>query len=63
MDLYFFPHEKRGRIAMDEIRILPFFKGTLIHDHWKPYFIYQCIHAFYNAHHLRELQRAYEQDN
>jgi transposase len=60
---YFFPHKKRGSIAMDEIGILPFFEGTLIHDHWKPYFIYQCIHALCNAHHLRELERAYEQDN
>jgi len=60
---YFLPHEKRGSIAMNDIGILPFFKGTLCHDHWKPYFIYQCIHSLCNAHHLRELQRAFEQDN
>ncbi len=60
---YFFPHEKRGRIAMDTIGILPQFKGTVCHDHWKPYFIYHCLHALCNAHHLRELQRAFEQDH
>jgi transposase len=59
---YFFPHERRGSIAMDDIGILPVFKGTLCHDHWKPYFIYKCIHSLCNAHHLRELQRAFEQD-
>jgi transposase len=54
---YFFPHEKRGNKAMDEIGILPKFRGVLIHDHWKPYYIYQsCQHALCNAHHLRELQ-------
>lgn len=53
---YFFPHEKRGAEAMDEIGILPKFKGTLIHDHWKPYYIYLCLHALCNAHHIRELQ-------
>ena len=59
---YFYPHSKRGSIAMNDMEILPYFKGTLCHDHWKPYFIYQCSHALCNAHHLRELQRVIEQD-
>jgi len=42
--------------------ILPFFLGILCHDHWMPYFKYLCTHALCNAHHLRELIRAYEQD-
>ena len=41
---------------MNEIDIIPKFKGTLIHDHWKPYYIYHCLHALCNAHHIRELQ-------
>ncbi len=57
-----FPHKKRGKIAMDEIDILPHFKGILCHDHWKPYFQYDCTHALCNAHHLRELQLAIDID-
>ena len=56
-------HEKRGTIAMNDMGILPLFKGILCHDHWKPYFTYDCTHALCNAHHLRELTRAYEQDS
>ena len=60
---YYFPHSKRGSAAMDEAGILPNYKGVAVHDHWEPYNSYEgCSHAFCNAHHLRELIRAYEQD-
>ena len=59
---YFYPHQKRGGAALDEIGILPNYQGILCHDHWKPYFNYGKIHVLCNAHHLRELTRAWEQD-
>ncbi len=34
---WFYPHAKRGAKALDEIDILPRFKGVLCHDHLKPY--------------------------
>jgi transposase len=59
---FFYPHQKRGGEALDEMGILPRFGGILCHDHWKPYYQYDCTHALCNAHHLRELERAWEQD-
>lgn len=58
----FAPHEKRGQEAMNAMNILPHFRGTLVHDHWKPYYRYPCTHALCNAHHLRELTHAHEED-
>ena len=54
--------EKRGKDAMDAMGVLPRFRGILCHDHWKPYYRYDCDHALCNAHHIRELTRAWEQD-
>ena len=59
---HFFPHARRGTVAMNEINLLPHYGGILCHDHWKPYYKYDCTHSLCNAHHLRELNRAWEQD-
>ena len=46
--LHYFPHPKCGAEALDAF-------GLPVHDHWSAYARYQCLHAFCNAHHLREL--------
>jgi transposase len=59
---YYHPHARRGCEAFNEIGILPVYNGIICHDHWKPYYKYGGSHSLCNAHHLRELERAREQD-
>jgi transposase len=48
--------ERRGKAALDEIGILPQFKGTLVRDGFSSYQWYgQCRHSLCNAHLLRDL--------
>jgi len=57
-------HKKRGKEAMDDMGILPNFRGTAIHDHWKSYLHYAlCAHAECNQHILRSLLYLYEDLN
>ena len=49
-------HKKRGREAIEEIAIIPRYTGTLVHDCWASYFVYdQCRHQLCGSHLLREL--------
>lgn len=59
---HYYPHGKRGTLAMNEIGILPRFKGVFCHDHWTPYYRFETLHSLCNAHHLRGLRYAWEQD-
>ena len=60
---WFYPHHKRGNDAMNAMEVLPDCSGIPCRDHWKPYFKYNCSHALCNAHHPRELERSWEQDD
>jgi transposase len=54
-------HARRGKLATDEIGILPEFAGRAVHDGLTSYPQYGCAHALCNAHHLRELTFVEEQ--
>jgi transposase len=55
-------HIRRGTEAMEEIGILPAFRGTAVHDRWEPYWGYdQCRHGLCGAHLLRDLRFVWEQ--
>lgn len=49
-------HPKRGKDALDDLGVLPFFGGVLVSDGWKSYWSYPAIdHAVCCAHLLRDL--------
>ncbi len=52
---FYYPHERRGRSAMNEIGILPVFEGIACHDAFSSYLKYTCRHVLCNAHLLRDL--------
>ena len=54
---------KRGKAGIDVSGVLQRYRGTMVHNHWKPYFQYKdARHALCNAHHLRDLTYLAEQE-
>ena len=57
LDTHYHLDARRGRPGMERAGILEFFRGTLVHDCWAPYFSWrECLPALCNAHLLRELR-------
>ncbi|MFC3804402.1 IS66 family transposase, partial [Cohnella sp. GCM10012308] len=58
-------HESRGTKGMIAGEVLPYYKGTVVHDFYWPYFhktSFSFHHALCNAHLLRECQGIIEHD-
>lgn len=55
-------HTQRGTKAFEALDLLGGFTGTLVHDGLASYKTLACQHSLCNAHHLRELVAAHEQD-
>lgn len=49
-------HDRRGTEAINDIGILPGYKGVSVHDRYSSYDSYQCDHGLCNAHLLRDLK-------
>lgn len=60
---YLYASESRGKIAIEEMDVLNHYNHYLCHDHWQAYFSLWCSHFLCNAHHVRELTYAEEEDN
>jgi transposase len=57
-------HTGRGSEAMNDIGVIPEFKGRAVHDMYASYFTYTSFeHAVCNAHIIRELTLAFEEYN
>jgi transposase len=55
-------HDKRGAEAINDIGILPDYRGVSVHDRYSSYDSYQCDHGLCNAHLLRDLKGLVEDD-
>ena len=49
-------HRRRGKVAIENIDIIPRYEGVIIHDCWASYLSYDyCGHGLCGSHLLREL--------
>lgn len=60
---FYLAHKKRGKDADFAINILNDFSGTLMHDHLIGLYHFKCSHAECNAHGLRYLKSAHQQQD
>jgi transposase len=54
-ETYLTVHEKRGKEGIDAGKLLPEYKGIVVHDRWASYWKYDVEHGICGAHLLRDL--------